>query len=259
MLYLVTFDNQRIYNFIKNEVRIVNCPKGKCPRIKFSESDWVLTMMPISKNYRSPTGGQRLNSDQAIRTSKNKPLSRKLLMDKGISVPKTWFDINKAIIPYIARPKYHAQGNDFIVIRDQEQHEKFLNSKKWDASWYFSELLNVKREVRIITLDDDLVYAFEFPLFETPEITVKKRHSIMGTPDDPGWNPDPNIINEEDKKLCIDALNAIGLKYGTADLLITDNGTYITEINYMPNLRAYIRPHFSEAIKRFKERHNIKN
>jgi len=216
-------------------------------------------MMPISKDYKSPKGGQRLNSDQSIKISKNKPLSRKMLADKKVSIPKTWFRIEDAVIPYIARPKYHAQGRDFIVIRTEEEHKKFLESKKYDTTWYFSELLNVKREIRVILLDEDIVYAFDFPLFETPELTVEKRHSIMGTKEDLGWIDNSNIINEDDKKLCIDALKAIGLKYGTVDLLITETGTYITEINYMPNLRAYIRPHFLEAIKRFKVKHNIKN
>lgn len=252
MFYLVVFNNRKTFDFLKDIVTIIRCPDGKCPITHFKPEDWVLSMIPTSKKYKLPPGGHKLNSNQAIELSKDKPLSRKRLIERGIKVPKTWFSIDAAEIPYIARPKYHKQGKEFYVIRTQEQHEEFKNSNIHDTTWYYSELLDVTKEVRIIFLGNILVYAYEFPVFSTPEETVGRRNEVMGTSEDPGFHAYTELTDDE-IELSRKALNYLGLEYGSADLLFTPNGAYITEINYFPNPRSYIKPHLREAIIKFKK------
>lgn len=256
--YLITYGNKNTYRFLRGLVKIVDYTRGECDNLEFKPEDVILTMKPTSRQFEAPRGeGYRLNSDEAIELSRNKPLARKLHIENGINTPKTWFDIDEVQVPYIARPGYHKQGKNFHVVRTWEEHLDFKNTVEYDKSWYYSELIDVKKEVRIIFLGDEIVYIYEFPVFETPEETVSRRHRIMGTSEDPGYD-EYRDLTQSQINMAKRAMDVIGLGYGTADLMFDRDGKcYITEINYYPNPRDYIRPKLREAIRRYKTRRGL--
>lgn len=248
MLYIIAYWKGKSFDFMKDVCKVVYCPYGQCPNLDIKDDDWVLTMIPTSKNYKTRHKGKRLNTDKGIATSKNKPFARKILLEEGMPVPKTWFNIAEAELPYIARPKYHKQGKIFHIIKTKEQDRDFKNSGIYDKDWYYSELLDIVKEVRIILLNGKIVYSYEFPVFSSVEETLEKRATVMGTSEDPGFKAYENLTKEEED-IAVKALSLIGLKYGAIDFMYTSDGQYyISEVNYYPNLRSYVRPHFKKAI-----------
>jgi glutathione synthase/RimK-type ligase-like ATP-grasp enzyme len=248
MIYIIT-DRKVIkdYLLLDGTGKIILHHKSKgWPVVDLTEKDVVF---PLSVTPFNSKLAIRFNTNEAINNATNKPLSRRILIENNTPVPKTWFNINEAIIPYIARPSFHWLGANFHVVRNEEQHEKLKKITKSD--WYFSEIFPTTKEQRVIVFNSRVIHSCsKFFLGDTPEETISKRNQLRREVYRRGdvsiLNGNTVEITDEAKDLCIKAVEVLGLDFAGLDLMYDrEDNKVICEVNAAPTLGDS----FSDKIK----------
>jgi predicted ATP-grasp superfamily ATP-dependent carboligase len=195
--------------------------------------------------------GKIINKNRGIVNANDKGLSRRILQQNGIPVPMTWFNQQDAVMPFIARPQRHSLVRDFYIVRKESDKQRFRATD----GWYFSEVLDVKKEYRVIVGGQSVLASFVKPMGKSLEETIQRRkqefanrsrvdrYQQSGT----GVPRKQEPIPEEYAKICVDAASIIGLDFCGIDLMITNDGAYVCELNSAPT----IWPFFATAIKAY--------
>lgn len=178
-----------------------------------------------------------IGSVDAIRLAKHKVRAREFFQKNGISVPKTWFDYDEAVMPFIARPRFHSMNSSFYIIRNYK--DKRIFSRKLDYNpkhWYFSEVIDVDKEYRVMILDGEVFLVYNRMLGEDLEDTLSVRDAARRDNALVRYEASAEV-SQENIQLCVDAMNLLGLGYGAVDLIVDKNGKgYIVEVNTTPSL-----------------------
>jgi glutathione synthase/RimK-type ligase-like ATP-grasp enzyme len=182
-------------------------------------------------------------SDSIYNGDVNKPMSRKLLQERGIPVPKSFFSKYEILhatnvkYPLIGRQQHHGQGTNIEFIKNSDQ---VINSN----SKYWSEFIPKEREFRI--------YVFGNKAIGVAEKIPKDKKDIA-------WNshlgstfidvPD-NEWNKEAVHIGIAAAKEIGQHFSGVDLMEYKDRFYVLEVN---TAIALSNPHrvdiFAQAFK----------
>lgn len=193
--------------------------------------------------------GFEINTPKTIQITDNKKLTRKLLQDDHIAIPKTYF--NKAEIhrncnihyPLIGRAKYHSQGKGVIISN---------NIRDVDAdgdSAYWSEIIDKDREFRI--------YVFFGKIIGVDEKIPEDRNCVL-------WNF--SIGNAKFRNIkwddypiavCILAIRAtetIGIDFAAVDIISKENQNYILELNTSPSCSGAMCRHIAKCLEWAKNR-----
>lgn len=170
----------------------------------------------------------KINKPSAIRFCSNKALSRKILQDNHIAVPKTWYTLQEAQIPFIARPEFHHKGKQFYIV-DTEIKKKYFDYK---YGMYYSAIFPKTHEYRIHCAHGKVLLINEKPLIKgdiraNQAITREAWKYIK-------WSEYNSDICRESLKAC----KVLSLDCGAVDIMYNANNNTcaICEINTAPTL-----------------------
>ena len=164
-----------------------------------------------------------INSVQGIVNCFNKRKARGILKELS---PETWFKVDKAKIPFIARPSLHTHGNDFWVVRSEADR---VSLKKKDLNgWYFTELLNIKEEYRVYVGGGKVLGAWRKE-FKGGELRANR--AITGLK----WKflMPPKDVGEIAVKGC----ERLGIELAGVDIAVTDR-PLVLEVNGTPRISS---------------------
>lgn len=235
MIYIYTDEEivKKLIQDIPNTMLIERTDSRWLEDFEIFENDKVLF---IAKNPLGPIKYEKnmIGSFKSYISVGNKIKTRKRLIDLGYSVPKTWYEISQAEYPFIARPKRHSLRKEFYVIRDDAAKKDFLtNVFHTKSEWYYSKLIDVDKEFRILFLNGEDFLVYNKTLGNTVEETIKIRNEGSIIEDEQEIELSNKILST-----CLKAMKEINIGYGAIDLVLDKEGKeYILEINSKPNLR----------------------
>ena len=235
-IYWVTSSNREV-SFMNDVCEIIKFKGGK--PFEFScKEDELIFFFPQGRELREPPklNGNVLNYNlKSVVLASNKIECRKVLATKGIPIPKTWFHVKDAKIPYIIRRQYHSMGMEMEIVQKMREHrfqEKVIKNKH---KKYFSELLDVDKEYRAIVLKDQIILVYDRDWQDDIYKTIIKRNRLRRQGANFKRREASDEISEQHKQICVDAMKAIGLEYGAVDFVIDKKGDmYVLELNTRP-------------------------
>lgn len=184
----------------------------------------------IRWDSRSPdqAGVTYVNTEAAVRLSRNKRLSREALAELA---PATWFCKEDIQFPCVIRPRRHRAGKKFYVCTTAGDyfHRALIACKR---GWYTSELVNKAKEYRVFILKGKVICCSE---------RIPKDDQVIA------WNlaMGNRLINLPRRELpaavktaSIEAMKRLGLDWGAVDICISTEGKpLVFEVNTAPGLR----------------------
>lgn len=181
------------------------------------------------------------NIPSALENASNKITARKLLIDKKIQCPITWYDIKSVNkYPVIMRPEKHKGGNELIFIRDYQELISAFNKRNKENKYYFSEFIDKSNEYRVHVASGKVISVLEKPKPKDGSIAW----NVAAQSDAEDWKVIPR--NNCDRRLmnyAIESVRATGLDYGSVDIIALRNEEkkttfFVLEVNTSPDLRT---------------------
>lgn len=240
MLYIYT-DQESVIDLVKDipNIKIIKrTSKRWLEDFDIAQNDKILfiakrTLGSIrhSKNLIGSLKGYKLVG--------NKIAARVFFFKKGISTPKTYYFLSRAKYPFIARPNRHSTNSNFYIIRNHDEMVEFRNLPIYQRrNWYYSELIDVHKEYRVMIMDGEVFLVYNRMLGNTIQETLDIRNEARATNSLVRYECGSEVSNEN-IQLCLDAMKAVNLGYGAVDLIVDKEGKgYIVEINNKPFLHG---------------------
>jgi glutathione synthase/RimK-type ligase-like ATP-grasp enzyme len=135
-------------------------------------------------------------------------------------------------IPVVGRKTHHTQGRDVMLCLQQIDVQRAINQ----GCTHFTQLLPKAREFRVHVFNGEVLKISEKVLTD-----ADKYHSVV-------WNFDngftfrqlrnvPRALKDRLSTAGIGAVEAMGLDFGAADIVLTDDSNiYVLEVNTGPSL-----------------------
>lgn len=261
-IYIITSSNRDL-SFLSEVCEIIKFSKKE--NFEFSaEDDDLVFYFPDGTLITNPpviNAKNLLNFNfEGIELASNKIECRKKLAKENIPIPKTWYKISEAQVPYIIRKQYHSMGLETKIIKRKIDHEKRKKIIRAKDKLYFSELINVRREYRAFVLNNKILLIFDRDWKGSIEKTLKEREQIRRRRRDFSRIEASSKIKIEDQEVCINAMKAINLDYGAVDFVIDKkDNIYVLEINTRPFMDGQIvKDALKKAFKDLKDGKQIK-
>lgn len=173
------------------------------------------------------------NTASAIKKATDKKLSREILAQAGVSVPRAVSpDSDNINYPVIARPRRHAKGKNFVILRtfaDLIRHHG-INQE----NWYYSEFVDKVKEYRVHVAHNRVLNMLEKPNPGDGQIAWNR--ALNGEAfNNVRWSDyDGKVVHE-----CIKAVEALKLNFAGVDVVVDAEGNpYILELNTSPTLAS---------------------
>lgn len=172
------------------------------------------------------------NTLEPVLVAQNKKLTRQVLFDAGVSIPRLVTPTsNKIKYPIIGRSKTHSFAQNFEVLPNKfsfESHYKKFNKE----DWYYSEYIDKVKEYRINIGHGKIL-----------SITSKAPKNTLH------WNGfddehistivSPNEIQLNIVQEALKAIKVIGLDFAGVDVIVDkENKPYILELNVSPGVSS---------------------
>lgn len=181
------------------------------------------TMQPATSLFE-------INTPQLIKTVDNKPLTRRILYDNHIAIPKTYFNKveihrnNRIHYPLIGRPQYHNGGKKIIISNNMRD----INADRQSAYW--SEIIDKDKEFRVYVFFGKVIGVEEKIPYDRNCIawnfaTGNSRFESLH------WNDYPIAVCI----LAIHAAEVIGIDFTAVDVISKGDQNYILELNTSPS------------------------
>lgn len=197
--------------------------KGWMPKVNPTHQDVILA---CTKAY-IPARGRVV---RLIGDAGNKPYMRKLFVQHGVPTIKTWDTLEEAVMPFVARPQHHLKCDNFYIIRTKNDLKKLAG--KNTKNWYYSEVIPVEKEYRVLVFCGHVFAATEKKVFATLEETIKFRKE--NRPGSEARRPSLEILTDDANEICVAAANAVSIDFGGVDLFISNGKYVVCEINSVP-------------------------
>jgi len=201
-----------------------------------------------------------LNKAEGIKAINNKYLSRKILQEAGVSVPKLYEDIEAVdTFPVIVRPEYHAQGKILYYCNNQgELFDAEYHISNLGKDVYISEYIKKDREFGVFIFNNRIWSVIE------------KVPKIEGANNEIAWNVAQGTHRFQNVKwsewpieICKEALDAVkcfNIDFCRVDIIVKDNKPYILELNSAHSLTSnYRQEAFAKCLDYFIENGSVKN
>lgn len=215
--------------------RYTNFNPNAYTKVKINESDFT--------NKKIIRWGNRIeidtnnsivyNTATAIARATDKKETRRILSEKGIRVPKAITpDMNNIDFPVIARPRVHAKGRNFVVLRDRA--EFYPHWIRNNENWYYSEFVDKVKEFRVHCAHGRILNYLEKPNPGNGQIAWNR--ALNGEAfDNVKWSDyDARVAHE-----CLKAVEALGLDFAGVDVIVDAGGNpYVLELNTGPTLNS---------------------
>lgn len=173
------------------------------------------------------------NKSKAINLATDKKESRRVLAEAGISVPRDVYPQSENInYPVIARPRIHAKGRNFIVLRDINSFQRhYIDNKE---NWYYSEFVDKVKEYRVHCAHGRILNYLEKPNPGNGQIAWNRAVNGEAFTNVKWSDYDPKVALE-----CLKAVEVIGLDFAGVDVIVDAEGNpYILELNTSPTLNS---------------------
>lgn len=173
----------------------------------------------------------RINNSDILKSTANKFKQLEKLQEYGIRTPKISQSPYAMNSDYLGRDFYHSQGTDISFYRNGE-----APTKEHD---YFIEFIPNCKERRYHVIDGEVVSSC-YKLGGSKEGRGAYCKNLST-----GWRFKEFKGSEEEKRIAIQAIEALRYNFGAVDLLIdSNNKVYVLEVNTapglcMPRLEAY--------------------
>lgn len=173
------------------------------------------------------------NKAENIKKATDKKLSRQILAEAGVSVPRAVTpDSDNINYPVITRPRRHAKGRNFVTLNDRNQFYQHWIVNQED--WYYSEFVDKVKEYRAHCCHGRIINLLEKP--NPGNGTIAWNRAVNGEAfDNIRWS-------EYDGRVCYESLKAVeamGLDFAGVDVIVDSEGNpYILELNTGPTLNS---------------------
>lgn len=173
------------------------------------------------------------NKAEAIQKATDKKLTRQLLAEADISVPRAVVPDSENInYPVIARPSRHAKGKNFIILKSRDEfYQHWIRNNQ---TWYYSEFVDKVKEYRVHCAHGRILNYLEKP--NPGNGTIAWNRALNGEAfTNIKWDQYDSKVALE----CLKAVQAIGLDFAGVDVIVTADGKpYILELNTSPTLNS---------------------
>lgn len=242
MLYIYT-DQGSVRELVKDipNIRLVEKTSGKwIEDFSISSQDKILL---IGRKSLYPIKNEKhlIGSSKGYNMIGNKIETRFFLTRRGISVPRTYFNIENIKYPCIARPARHSVNRHFYILKDDADKKAFLKNKIYTLKkWYYSDLIDVGKEYRVMIMDEEVFLVYNRMLGSSIEETLDIRNEARRTNSLVRYECQ-NEVSKDNLDLCLKAMKILDVGYGAVDLIVDKEGKgYIVEINSTPFLEGDI-------------------
>jgi len=175
------------------------------------------------------------NNSQAMRNCHDKWTTHQLLSKSGIPSPRTLFSehpvefhtIGKVLkLPFIIKDIYGAKGEHVFLIKDKDD---FLTAIDACDHPIFQEYVKASygKDIRVHVIGGQAVTS-----------VLRKSQSGFKSNFSQGGSAESYQADEIVKKLAIDSTQALGLDFSGVDILFTENGYTVCEVNGVPGFRT---------------------
>ncbi len=186
-------------------------------------------------------GVSTLTSSEGLLLSRDKLKSLQVLAEAGVDMPTTYFSNDfhevepivktKLGYPFILKVIEGTQGLGVHLIKNeptaQNFFDHFANSKKQVILQEFIKESS-GRDLRIITAGNRIIAAME-RIAPQNEFRSNIHRGAIGY---------KIRLSDEEQQMAINALKAVGLKFGGVDIIRSKKGPLILEINSSPGLEG---------------------
>lgn len=239
MIWLLVRKESGIYA----ATRIAQASEGKILKVFFDKGSWmvppglpdVIVRWGITQEfpYVLPDHVKVINTPEGIYNAYRKIRGRRLMAHADVPVPKTWFDLAEAKLPFIARPGTHMYGRNFFVVRTEQQRSQ-LNPGK---GWYYSEIYPKTQEYRVFVGSGRVLATVERYLKPGE---LRSNSVITNIPMSAPLDIMQRPYGKEIAEISINACRAISLDTGAVDIMVApDHRMPVTvcEVNSMPGVK----------------------
>jgi len=214
----------------ENYTRLNNDPN-------FTSNDKILRWGCCTPLYFN--GAKVYNNSKGINLASNKYKARMKMKECGVPIPKTSlnyrdFAIYTSVVSYpyiIARPFKHHGGKNFYILKNNNDYNNF---SFYPRNFYYSEVYNKNREIRVHIAHGKILSIQEKPLIEG---IIQANQAQTHEP----WN----VVrwNDYKKNICkiaCDTVKVLGLDYGAVDIMLNNSNREmpicVCEVNTCPSL-----------------------
>lgn len=180
-------------------------------------------------------GIQTFNTSKALNACLDKWHTHQILTNQNIPSPKTLFslhavsyvDIKKQLsLPFIIKDNKGARGEQVYLIHNEDEFDQATNQCQ-DA--LFQEYINTSygKDIRVHVIGDRVVAT----VLRVSESDFKSNYSQ-------GGQALPYELDDIGKQLAIKSTHALGLHFSGVDLLFTEHGYTVCEVNGVPGFRT---------------------
>lgn len=185
-----------------------------------------------------------INEPEMIKRINDKILSRTLLQEEGISIPKTYYNKEDILYtedtpisyPLIGRERFHSQGKNMIISHNKQDVMRDYTSEYW------SSFIKKDKEFRVyIFFNKVLAVSEKIPGF--PNRISWNNSRSNGIFQNIGWKRwNLDVCNE-----AIKASNLFHMDFCAIDVILKDGTPYILELNSAPSISDYRQELFSRG------------
>ncbi|MBS0235871.1 MAG: 30S ribosomal protein S6--L-glutamate ligase [Proteobacteria bacterium] len=206
-------------------------------------------------------GAYCLNDASAIAKSRDKLMSMQVLASRGIQMPVTGFanspEVTKHVIkmvggaPLIVKLLEGTQGMGVVLAETNKAAESVINAfKSLKANILVQEFIKESKgkDIRCFVIDGKVVGAMER---SAAEDEFRANLHLGGT-------SRPIKLTKEQRKIAIAATDAFGLKVAGVDIIQSDSGPKVLEVNSSPGLEGIehatgndIAGHMIECVEKY--------
>jgi len=185
-----------------------------------------------------------LNTAVSISRSRDKLRAHQLMTRKGINMPITGFahstDSTEDVInmiggaPLIIKLLEGTQGKGVVLVETKKAAESVINAfRNLDAYFLVQKYIKESNgsDIRCIVLDNKVIASMKRTA--APGDFRSNLHA--------GGYAEEVKITPEERKMSIDAAKALGIKLGGVDLVRSDSGPMVLEVNSSPGLEGIER------------------
>ena len=175
------------------------------------------------------------NNSEGMRNCHDKWTTHQLLSKHGIPSPRTLFsehsvvfeDISNILqLPFIIKDIYGAKGEHVYLIKDMEDFDQAISECEHPI---FQEYIKASfgKDIRVHVIGGKVVTS----VLRKSKSGFKSNFSQGGTAE--SYEPDEMV-----KSLAIESTKALGLDFSGVDILFTEEGYTVCEVNGVPGFRT---------------------
>jgi ribosomal protein S6--L-glutamate ligase/tetrahydromethanopterin:alpha-L-glutamate ligase len=177
-------------------------------------------------------GVECINSASSIEKCTDKYYASSLLEDAGLRVPKTvccetYEDAFTAFLKMkdvVVKPLFGSQGMGIVRINDEDSAYRIFRSLELHRYvFYIQEYLEHNNEdIRILVCRDEIISS------------MKRKSDSWKTNISRGARVEEVTPDEEMREMAFKASKTLGCHYCGVDILVSDDGTFVLEVNAIP-------------------------